>query len=98
MLKPKQVCPVCGHTQTKSNVQRNKFHQLCRTIGKELGLEPGAVKEAIKIDFFGLDEVKVGNKWYRIVRSSEEADKLEYSELIEFAYRWAVDNGVSFDD
>jgi hypothetical protein len=36
----------------------------------------------------------IGNKWYRVTKGSEEAGKTEYSELIDFAIRWAADNGV----
>ncbi len=88
------ICPTCGREEPKTGQQRRLFHALCARIGREIGLEPGRVKEAIKLDFFGIDEYKIGNKWYRRVKSSEEAGKIEYSELIDFAYRWAADNGV----
>ena len=92
------TCPTCGHRQNKSDIQRNLFHALCREIGKEIGLEPGKVKEAVKADFYGIDEFKVGNKWYRGIRSSEDSDRIEYSELIDFAYRWAADAGIYIGD
>ena len=97
-MKGMEKCPVCGAVKSKSSSQRNKFHQLCREIGKELGLEPGRVKEMIKQDFFGFDEVAVGGRWYRVLRSSESAGKDEYSELIEHAYRWAAMNGVAINE
>lgn len=90
-------CPTCFRPfiLDKTAAQRNKFHKLCRQIGKELGETPGRVKEAVKQEHFGLDEFKIGNKWYRRVKSSEDADRIEYSELIETAYRWAAENGIA---
>ena len=87
-------CKLCGQSPHKTDPQRKKFHALCRDIGLELGETPGKVKEAIKQDFFGLDEYKIGDKWYRAVKPSESADKPEYSQLIEFAYQWAAERGV----
>ena len=93
-------CPTCGTNilLNKTHEQRKKFHALCRDIGKELGLTPGNVKAAIKQEHFGIDEFKMGNKWYRTIKSSEDADRIEYSELIECAYRWAAENGVAIND
>lgn len=65
---------------------------MCGEIGKHIGLTPGKVKEAIKADFFGLDEYKVGNKWYRAVKPSEQADRDEYSGLIDYTRIWAAEN------
>ena len=85
-------CPTCGRTKPKSDEQRNKFHAMCRELGKFIGETPGKIKEAIKQDFFGLDEFRIGNKWYRAVKPSEQADKVEYSELIDYAMIWAAEN------
>ena len=84
-------CPLCGRTHQKSHEQRKLFHALCREIGKEVGETPGKIKEAIKADFFGLDEFKIGDRWYRAVKPSEQADRDEYSQLIDFAYQWAAE-------
>ena len=70
---------------------------LGRDIGREIGLTPGQVKAAVKQEYFGIDEFKMGDKWYRMVKSSEEADRIEYSELIESAYRWAAENGIAIE-
>jgi hypothetical protein len=85
-------CPTCRQAVEldKTKEQRNAFHQLCRMIGKELGETPGHVKAAVKQEHFGIDEFKIGNKWYRTVKSSEDTDRIEYSELIETALRWAA--------
>ena len=93
-------CPTCHRPflLDKTSVQRNKFHVICREIGKEIGLTPGQVKAAIKQEHFGIDEFKFGDKWYRMVKSSEEAYRMEYSELIEAAYRWGAENGIAIND
>ena len=85
-------CPTCGREKPKTNDQRAKFHAMCRDIGLHIGLTPGKVKEAIKEDYFGLDEYKIGNKWYRAVKPSEKAERAEYSDLINFTYQWAAEN------
>lgn len=85
-------CPTCGRAHAKTHEQRKLFHVLCRDIGLEVGETPGKVKEAIKADFFGMDEFKIGNKWYRAVKPSESADRDEYSQLIDFAQQWAAEN------
>lgn len=86
------TCPTCGRTLAKSHEQRKLFHALCRDIGLHIGLTPGKVKEAIKADFFGLDEYRIGDKWYRAIRPSETADRAEYSQLIDFAVQWSAEN------
>lgn len=86
------TCPTCGRTLAKSHEQRKLFHGICRDIGLHIGITPGKVKEAIKEDFFGLDEYRIGEKWYRAIRPSETADRGEYSQLIDFAVIWAVEN------
>lgn len=94
------TCPTCRRpfSTDKTREQRNTFHQMCRDIGNQIGLSPGNVKAAIKQDHFGIDEFKMGGKWYRTVRSSEDTDRVEYSELIEAAYRWAAENGIALPE
>ena len=85
-------CPTCGRAKSKTHDQRKLFHAVCRDIGLEVGETPGKVKEARKADFFGMDEYKIGNKWYRAVKPSESADRDEYSQLIDYAHQWAAEN------
>lgn len=59
-----------------------------------MGHSPGDIKQYIKQYHYGLDEKKVGSKWYRITRSTEDDDREQYSALIEAAYRWAAENGA----
>ena len=85
-------CPTCGREKPKTCEQRNKFHAMCRELGNHIGETPGKIKEAIKADYFGLDEYKIGNKWYRAVKPSEQSDRAEYSDLITFTHQWAAEN------
>jgi len=85
-------CPTCGRERPKTNEQRNKFHAMCRELGKFIGETPGKIKAAIKEDFFGIEEYKIGNKWYRNVRPSEQAEREEYAELITYTQQWAAEN------
>lgn len=95
-----KLCPTCRRPLTfgKTHDQRKRFHAICADIGKEIGLTPGQVKEAVKQTYFGLDEFKVKDKWYRIVKSSEEADRMEYSALIDAAIQWGAEAGVVIPD
>ena len=81
-------------SQSKTDKQRSFFHCLCADIGKELGYTPSEIKQMIKQWHYGFDEKKIGNNWYRVLRSTEEDDKEQYSELIEAAQRWAAENGI----
>jgi len=96
----RKLCPTCQRPiyLDKTHEQRKKFHAICGDIGEEMGCTPGQIKAAVKQEHFGLDEFKVGNKWYRIVQSSEDTDRLDYSALIETALRWAAENGVVIHD
>lgn len=79
----------------KSHDQRKLFHALCVEAGRELGYTPGQVKGMVKEEYFGIDKITTkSGKTYTVVQSSEEADRLEYSELIECLLRWAAENGV----
>lgn len=87
-------CPTCGRKLDKTHEQRKLFHAICTEIGKHLGHSPGQIKAAIKQEEFGIDEFKLGDKWYRTVKSSEDTDRVEYSALIEAAYRFAAEQGI----
>lgn len=85
-------CPTCGLTPPKTNAQRNKFHSMCRELGAFIGLTAGKVKDSIKQEHSGIDEWKMGDKWYRGTKPSEQNDREEYSELIECLIQWAAEN------
>lgn len=82
----------------KTRAQRAMFHVLCENIGKELGCTPGEVKQYVKQYHYGIDEKKVGNMWYKSVRSTEDDNKVQYTALIEAAHRWAAENGLGAQD
>ncbi len=93
-------CPTClrPFEYPKTVAQRNQFHAICRQIGKELGNTPAEIKMAIKLEHFGIDEFRVGQKWYRGIKSSEDAGKIEYGELIDCAVRFAAEHGIAIED
>jgi hypothetical protein len=79
----------------KTPAQRRTFHRLCGEFGKAIGLTKGQVKELVKVEHFGRDTVTLKNgKVYEVVQSSEEADRPDYSDLIETLLRIAAENGV----
>lgn len=82
----------------KSHAQRKLFHALCKEAGDHLGYTKGQVKEIVKQEHFGTDTVtdRKGRR-YEVVQSSEEADRADYSDLIETLLRWAAENGVALD-
>lgn len=97
--KSVRLCPTCGRKLDKTNAQRNLFHKLCRTIGNEIGETAGHIKEAIKGDFYGIDEYKIGKNWYRRIKPSESSERDEYSKLIDYTYVWAAQNlGMTLAD
>jgi hypothetical protein len=82
----------------KTHGQRKLFHALCAEFGREVGYTPGQVKAMVKEEHFGVDTVKLkSGKTYQVVQSSEDADRTEYSDLIETLLRMAAENGVLLD-
>lgn len=83
----------------KTHTQRKLFHALCTEAGRELGYTPGQVKEIVKREHFGTETLtdRQGRVYRDVVQSSEEADRTEYSDLIETLLRWAAENGVPLD-
>jgi hypothetical protein len=82
------------HEPAKTNSQRRLFHAICRDIGLQLGHAPGAVKAAVKADYFGVESYTIAGKPYARVASSEEPGRHEYSQLIEFALMWGAERGA----
>ena len=83
----------------KTHNQRKVFHALCTEAGRALGYTPGQVKEIVKREHFGTEDItdRQGRVYRDVVQSSEEADREEYSDLIETLLRWAAENGVPLD-
>lgn len=82
----------------KSHDQRKLFHALCAEAGRSLGYRPGQVKAMVKEEYYGLDQITTkSGKTYTVTQSSEDSDRLEYSELIECLLQWSAENGVLLD-
>lgn len=100
LIKPEDdyVLEIRPARKEKSHDQRKLFHALCAQAGKELGHTPGQIKAMVKQEFFGVDQITTrSGKTYNVVQSSEEADRIEYSALIEALLQWAAENGVLLD-
>lgn len=65
---------------------------MCRELGLHIGLTPGKVKESVKEDFYGMEEWKIGDRWYRGVKPSEQSERDEYSQLIDHLIQFAAEN------
>ena len=80
--------------------QRGWFHQLCKILGDEIGYPLGTIKEVVKENVYGKTVVKVGNREYLVVESSEhDADgnkrkTIDYADLIEGAYQLGAEAGI----
>ena len=80
--------------QTKSDRQRNQFHALCADISRITGYTPAEIKNLIKQDFLGFADVKIAGKMRRVLKSSEDLDRGDYSKLIEYVDLWRSNNGI----
>ena len=78
----------------KSGEQRSWFHMLCRRLASETGYTEGEIKEYVKRELWGTLDVVINGRLHAIVRSSESANRQEYSELIEAAYRIGAEAGI----
>ena len=80
--------------QSKSDRQRGIFHAMLDEISELTGHTPAEVKSFIKEDYLGYTEKKFGGKWRRVLRSTEELDRGDYSKLIEYVPVWRSENGI----
>ena len=80
--------------QSKTDRQRGIFHVLVDEISELTGHTPAEVKSFIKEDYLGFTEKKFGGKWRRVLRSTEELDRGDYSKLIEYVPVWRSENGI----
>lgn len=83
------------HVSDKTAEQRGFFHLLCELAAKEYHTQMWKVKEAVKQELWGYDVVTIGGKQRVVTRSSESANKLEYSDLIETLYQMAAQDGIN---
>jgi hypothetical protein len=83
----------------KSHEQRKMWHAILEEFGRAVGYTLPEIKQVMKEEFFGV-EVKTlpDGKQYRVTQSSEDAERMRYSELIDFTLRRAAENGVLIED
>lgn len=82
------------YVSDKTAEQRGFFHLLCDIAAEAYHVQPWKVKEAVKQELWGYDVVVIGGKQRVVTRSSESANKLEYSDLIETLYQMAAQDDI----
>lgn len=87
------------HRKPKSVSQRGWFHALCKMLGNELGIPAGQVKELAKAQILGWRVVTLGGISFPVADgSSENLNRMEYSDLIEQVLMLAAEAGVILPD
>lgn len=79
----------------KSHDQRKLWHAMLQEFAQELGYWPEEMKQVVKRQFLGAKTIKVGGKDYEVIPSSEGLTRKQYSELIEFTYALAAEQGIT---
>jgi hypothetical protein len=82
----------------KTPAQRALFHAICGDLAPHLGLTPRACKLLVKARFYGVEAADHDGVIVAIVPSSEDSDREEYSQLIDFAYQMAAEQGIHLAD
>lgn len=85
---------ITPYKEDKTANQRGFFHLLCGKFAQETGHTPNEIKMFCKEECFGTSEVTIAGKTKSVVKSSEDAKRDEYRELIETCYRLAAEAGV----
>lgn len=94
MKRPFQV-EISKHVQSLTEEQRGGLHLLLSILARETGYRVPELKQVVKERVFGVEEREgPDGRLYRFVRSSEDANKLEYSDLIEECYILGADLGI----
>jgi hypothetical protein len=93
LTKPKKVV-ISDFKLNRTNQQRAWFHTLCGLFAKETGDSQGDIKEYIKRDVLGVHTVTFAGETFERTKSSEAANREEYSDCIEGIYRIAAEMGV----
>jgi len=79
----------------KSHDQRKLWHAMLDQFARELGYWPEEMKQVVKRQFLGSKTITVGGKDYEITPSSENLTRQQYSELIEFTFALAAEQGIT---
>ena len=82
----------------KTSQQRKGFHYLVGVFAKELGYSPDEMKQVVKAECFGIEMVEVAGRVVEVIKPSEEADKVQYADLISTCYRLAAECGIVLPD
>lgn len=84
--------------EEKTVAMRKLFHAVCADMAPHLGYTPGATKLRVKASFYGVEVKNEDGVYYALVPSSEESDREEYSRLIDHAYQYAANAGITLVD
>lgn len=82
------------HKEDKTGEQRGWWHAMLKMIGDETGYTTEEVKELVKKSILGTKQITIGGKSMEVTESSEQLDKMGYSELIDATYRLAAEAGI----
>lgn len=82
----------------KTPEQRALWHAVIGDLAPKMGLTPAQTKLRVKAAFWGVEVQGEGDFYYALVPSSEDADREEYSRLIEFTYQYAAEAGIVLVD
>jgi hypothetical protein len=84
--------------EEKSDAQRKLWHAVIGDLAVAMHMTPAACKLRIKAGFWGVEVKGEGDFYYALVPSSEEAEREEYSRLIDYTYQYAAENGIIIQD
>ena len=82
----------------RSGAQRAMWHATVDELATKMGHTPREMKKVLKREYFGVETRTVAGHPYEFVRSTEELDRKQYAELIDFTLRWAAENGIVISD
>jgi hypothetical protein len=82
----------------KSHEQRKLWHAVIGDLAPHLSLTPAQCKLLVKARFWGVEVKGEGDFYYALVPASEDADREEYSRLIDFTYQLAAEQGIYLPD
>ena len=84
--------------EEKTPEQRKLWHAVIGDLAPRMGMTPAQVKLRVKAAFWGVEVQGEGDFYYALVPSSEDADREEYSRLIDFTYQYAAEAGIVLVD
>ena len=81
------------HVEKHSTDQQKGFHWLLGEWSAECGTDPDMLKDCVKRAVYGTTTVEKMGFTFEILNSSARMNKIEYTRLIEGAYRLAAEYG-----